>query len=188
MGAYGLTPLCFAASYGHEQIARLLLNNGAQVDSQASRARRTALHWAMGGAIDRWSRARKGDYTGVIALLCASGADVNIDADWEGPVLPFLIKSVRSEWTVFARGAIDTLFRYGARPDIVDNEGNTALMIVSRQRNYEAARYLLERGADVHYRSPRTGTDLVEEAMEIPHYQNTMGDLSDAMRDSIVRL
>ncbi len=56
----GASPLMYASSKGHEAVVRLLLSRGARVDLQTSSGS-TALSCALGG-----------DYSGVVALLCAA--------------------------------------------------------------------------------------------------------------------
>ena len=150
---WDMTPLCYAACYRHEDIARLLLNNGAQIDSQASAGKRTALHFAIAGAgwAQRRSRSQVRSQSSLIAMLCARGADVNLVTDCSGTVLHYMVDHATSQWSESDHDILDTLFRYGARPEVVNNGGDTALMVASRHRYHEAARYLLERGADVHW-------------------------------------
>ena len=151
---WDMTPLCYAASYGHEDIARLLLNYGAQIDSQASAGKRTALHFAI--AEMKWARSRSRSQvriqSSLIAMLCARGADVNLVTDWSGTVLHYMVEThATSRWSDSDHDIFDTLFRYGARPDVINSNGDTALMFASKHWYHEAARYLLERGADVHW-------------------------------------
>jgi ankyrin repeat protein len=61
---YGGTPLHWAAWYGHVEIARLLLQNGAEVNAK-ERNGWTPLHWA----------AYRGHFD-ILHLLVENGADL----------------------------------------------------------------------------------------------------------------
>jgi ankyrin repeat protein len=64
---HGLTPLFEAAWYGYEKVARLLLDDGANVNARGEFGGQTSLHFA----------ARKG-FQEVVRLLLDHGADVNV--------------------------------------------------------------------------------------------------------------
>ena len=63
---YGESPLLFAATFGHKEIAELLIANGADVNTKIDKIGMTPLHWAA------W-----GGHTEVAELLIAKGAEVN---------------------------------------------------------------------------------------------------------------
>ena len=67
---YGLTPLMWAASSGHERVVGLLLENRADIEARSCYG--TALH-----------NAAEGGYQGVVSLLLEGGADFNAE-DEEG--------------------------------------------------------------------------------------------------------
>jgi len=64
----GATPLHIAAAYGHDDVMKLLLENGANVNSIAEDAERgTPLHWAV-----RTQRLE------TVKILVEAGADINV--------------------------------------------------------------------------------------------------------------
>lgn len=67
------TPLHRAAHFGHSQLVRELLNNGADVDIQDINGR-SALHYACDSS---WTTREE-----VIRLLLSAGADINILDSW----------------------------------------------------------------------------------------------------------
>lgn len=103
----GNTPLHWAAFRGHEEICRLLLQLGAEVDSPNTTERQTALHWAAtsgalacvhrlvqeGAAVDaRDSRgyspllsAVQHDHSLLVHYLRTVGASID-DTDTEAPL------------------------------------------------------------------------------------------------------
>nr|MCS5666406.1 ankyrin repeat domain-containing protein [Dehalococcoidia bacterium] len=63
---YGESPLLFAATFGHKEIAELLIANGADVNTKIDKIGMTPLHIATGQG-----------YKEIVELLIAKGADVN---------------------------------------------------------------------------------------------------------------
>ena len=63
-GFDGITPLLYAALYGHLRVARLLLERGANVNAASTDDECTALMYAS-----------EGGHLGIVQLLLASGAN-----------------------------------------------------------------------------------------------------------------
>jgi len=142
----GATPLMFAATWGHEEVAKLLLENGARLDIHTAcalgrqadaerllkanpqianerdkRLQRSPLFWAV----------QRGD-TDLVKLLIDSGADVNARA-----------------------------LRYGEAGNVVTgpevwnrdekkNTGETPLHLAAKGENTQIVQLLLEKGAEVN--------------------------------------
>lgn len=62
----GVSPLHYAALYGHKDIANLLISKGALIDSRSIREDATPLHMAVSGR-----------HTDIVMLLIEKGANVN---------------------------------------------------------------------------------------------------------------
>ena len=148
-----MTPLCEAALQGHEEVARILLENGAEINSQASYRRRAALHYAVMGVTEDEQR----ESVSLVALLCAKGADVRIRSERGGPVLHHAVRSYDHNPAAM-RDIMQLLLQHGAGLED-EFEGETALMVASHRWLYEAAEYLLKCGADIHARVPGGQTD-----------------------------
>ena len=166
-----LTPLCEAALRGHEEVARLLLENGAEINAKASGP--PALHYAVVGA---WSQSddelkdEQRDYVGLIAMLCAKGADVKIRSERGGPVLHRALRFYEDNPATM-RDIIQVLLQHGAGLED-EFEGETALMTASHHWLHESAEYLLKCGADIHARVPGSQTDSFDIAIsqvKCPH-------------------
>ena len=74
-GGSGVTPLHWAAMWGHTEVAELLIGIGAQVD-RTDNGGNIALHYAALGA--GFPKTKRGDQKGVSELLIANGANVNV--------------------------------------------------------------------------------------------------------------
>ena len=74
-GGSGVTPLHWAAMWGHAEVAELLIGIGAHVD-RTDNSGNIALHYAALGA--GFKQTKRGDQKGVAELLIANGANVNV--------------------------------------------------------------------------------------------------------------
>ena len=74
-GGSGVTPLHWAAMWGHTEVAELLIGIGAHVD-RTDNSGNIALHYAALGA--GFKQTKRGDQKGVAELLIANGANVNV--------------------------------------------------------------------------------------------------------------
>ena len=77
----GKSPLMHAVFWGHKEIAKLLISNGADIDLADDTAGATSLHYSVLG--HDWEPTE--DRYIIIAMLIKSGADVNAIAK-SGPV------------------------------------------------------------------------------------------------------
>ncbi len=82
------------------------------------------------------------------SLLIDRGADVNAETDVWGP--PLMIVSSQRDGSL---DLVEKLLVHGARLNVLDRNGNTALMSAVRSRNQSVARLLVARGAEVNSRN-----------------------------------
>ena len=168
------TPLMHAVSEGHFEIVKLLLAKGAEVNAQTDEG--TALMMAvragnaeivtllLAAGADVNAKHRIGDSAlimsatrsipemnppsgqplqppaaEIMSLLLANGADVNFIGQWGHTAL--------MEANTVAK--IKLLVDHGARVDVKDEEGRTALMHAADRDDVEVVEALLRSGADV---------------------------------------
>jgi len=124
------TPLHLTSSRGHVDVARMLVERGADVSVQAEYGR-TALHLALfGGHVD------------VARMLVERGADVSVQAEDGWTAL---------HWASY-KGHVDVarmLVERGADVSVQAEDGWTALHLALSGGHVDVARMLVERGADV---------------------------------------
>jgi ankyrin repeat protein/nucleoside-triphosphatase THEP1 len=138
---YGLTPLCRAAKAGHEAIARLLLDRGANIEN-ADKVGRTPLQWAV---------VNKG--TAVVELLLERGACVE-SRDENG----------RTPLSWAASGGFECnaqlLLDKGANIESRDIYGATPLLRAVLNSHEAIVQMLLDAGADIKAKSKNGQTPL----------------------------
>ncbi len=156
----GSTALTYAAWFGKEEIVRLLLDHGADVDLR-ERSGRTALHWAA------WS-----GYPDMVADLVERGATIDMRVfgwtamllaarTWQHRIVLYLVEHGANvsakdfhgrtalHWSCI-HGDIylaEELIRLGANVDDRDHCGQTALQWAVAGRHYSIASMLLRRNA-----------------------------------------
>ena len=161
------TPLILAATYGHLEIATLLLDAGADVNRRETRSPRDLMRTPLTAAarnghleiaellLDNGARvdaaptgdatalmeAADNDHEGIVALLLDRGADVNLAIDGDGNAI---IAAARG-------GNVDIAIRIVAAGanvnDGVPGDGNALIMAV-RAGDRAMVEYLLSQGAD----------------------------------------
>ena len=120
----GRTALSLAARHGHEAIASLLLEHGAEVEA-INNAGETALH-----------EATFGDHLTVIEVLVVQG-HANVDAqDSSGHTPLMMAADLGRDW------AVRLLVQKGADVKLKDELGRTALDLAMRRRNKAVVQYL----------------------------------------------
>ena len=124
----GQTPLGKAAQRGQLEVAKFLLEHGANVNAMV--AGFPTLYWAAAGG-----------HRAVVELLLANKADVNATG----------VDGVAALHPAAERGFLSVckvLLDHGADPNIISNREGTPLHIVSLKDRVEIAKLLFERKAD----------------------------------------
>jgi ankyrin repeat protein len=125
------TPLHATLDGGHQTVALLLLERGAEIGCLDSRSR-APLHIACRGCTD------------VVSVLINRGADLNAEDD--SREIPL---HVASQW---CRGDIIQLsFDYGAEADRLDSSGWTPLHLASWEGHEHIVRFLLDHGINANH-------------------------------------
>ncbi|KAI9875384.1 MAG: hypothetical protein M1830_008537 [Pleopsidium flavum] len=136
-----VTRLWLAAYFGLEEICRLLLANGDDLDAK-TRSGETALY-----------RAVVNGHEAVIQLLLEKGADVNAQEGYYGNALQTASRQGHE-------ATVQLLLDEGADVNTQKGYYGTALQIASRQGHEAIVRLLLKKGADVNTQKEYYGTAL----------------------------
>ena len=143
----GISFLMIAASLpGGEKLVELLLDNGAQVDKQDRGTGRTALSYAA-----------EGHRINSALLLLNHGADIhNQDKDGWSPLFHAVFREkYRQEkegsnvYGAEEYSIIPLLISKDAEPDIVDNQGKTALTLAGENRDLALCKDLIKENANI---------------------------------------
>jgi ankyrin repeat protein len=136
------TPLHFASWYGHPRVARLLLEQGAVVNSKTKF-----------GVTPLSLLSEKNGNLEVAQLLLEHGADPNSRSR----------SGCNSLYMALEKGHLDLLqllLKHGADADAQDVDGNTLLHVISRHGNLKVAQGLLDLGVDINLRNNQGQTPL----------------------------
>jgi ankyrin repeat protein len=133
---HGWTPLLTACTLKQEQMAKYLVEHGADVNYQTAHLERST---ALSLAIERWSME-------LVTFLLAHGADVNRPGEDEySPLAHALFCN--------AYHIVPVLLEAGANVNQTDDGGYTALMSACATAPTEVIQMLLDAGADIHART-----------------------------------
>jgi len=135
------TPLHSACSRGRGSVAKVLIDNGADVNA-VTRGGRTPLHYA----------ARNKDL-GTASLLIAKGANVNAKGNRGRTSLHFAADSGNKDLT-------ELLIAKGADVNAKDNDGKTPLHFAADSGNKDLTELLIAKGAKVNAKDNRGKTPL----------------------------
>ncbi|KAI9457889.1 ankyrin repeat-containing domain protein [Russula earlei] len=131
-----------ASQNGHSDVVRLLLENGAIVDSRNNDSWTPLMFASDEGHLD------------IIRLLLQSGA--NVEFQTKSGTTP-LMKASRHGHSDVVR----LLLQNGAIAHSCDNEGWTPVMLASREGHSPVVRLLVQSGADVGFQNNRGATALI---------------------------
>ncbi|TPX35060.1 hypothetical protein SmJEL517_g02374 [Synchytrium microbalum] len=129
------TPLLTAGYYGRINIARMLLEAGANIHARGPNGR-SCLHMVAVSSII--GERGKSDMVRLLRFYKANLDDVDHDGN----------TAVHLAIVMKATQMVDTLVELGARIDIANNLGNTCLHEAVRQRAAGMVKLLTEKGAD----------------------------------------
>ncbi len=149
--AEGMTTLMLVARTGNVEAAKLLLDRGATIDAREGFGGQTALMWAAarrhpamiefllarGAAIDARSAVR--DYQRHIQ---AEGRPKSLDT---GGLTPLLYAAREN-----CIACVDVLLSNGADIDLPDPDGVSPVHVAIMNANWDLAKRLIEKGADVN--------------------------------------
>lgn len=169
----GFTPLARACRQGRTDVARLLLERGAEVNVVAP------------DGLSLVEAAIQFKQYGIVRLLIGRGADVSARFNKKGFTPLFLAAGLPAAEheeiyrLLLLHGAVPTpveavangdaeglsrLLRRGADPNLVDHAGNTALYRAASRGRTDMVRSLLKAGADVNQPSLQGETPLIAAA------------------------
>src|ERR1700733_630038 len=152
----GITPLIYASTNNKLEIAKLLLEHGADSNGKDN-FDNTPLVWAstISPADDLIWGSTIADKLEMAKLLLEYGADSNYkNKDGDTP----LIYASRYNYPAIAK----LLLEHGADINHKNNNGETALIFVSRYNNLAIAKLLLEYGADSNCKDNDGDTPLID--------------------------
>lgn len=155
------TPLMTAASYGDTEVARVLVEAGADLSATAA----PNAGGVPGGTALR--HAAVFGMTDVVEVLLAAGATDLVQAAADGDITALLTTETPEDERVAALrmaaehgrlDVIDQLLDAATPVDGVDADGSTALHEAAYSGRADSVRYLLARGADPGRRDARFGS------------------------------
>lgn len=164
----GSTPLIDAAWSGNAEIARALLQHGADINATHREAGSTALEYAV-----------LTGRTAVVKLLLAAGADTTRRYRYGQTVLHLAA----------ARGfpeILTSLVDSHAAMNPVDVNGNTPLDEAVLHNQAESVRFLIAHGADIKYTHPGDGRGPIHEAA-MKGFSDLLPILVDAGANPVLR-
>jgi len=142
----GRSALIAAVRSGNAELTRLVLGQNSNLDA-------ATLSLALSSA------CAKGN-TDIVNLLLKYGADPNLGSDDSGnPEVPLVIAAAGGHPQ--DAEVVRALLSAHAKPNLVDSEGNAALISASAVGAANVARYLLEAKADPNYRDHDGDTALI---------------------------
>lgn len=138
----GITPLHLTIVHNQEEIAKLLLQNGASVKAKDATTQATPLHFAA-----LYGRAN------LATLLLQNGADVNDIMKFN--ITPLLVAAQFSQPQL-----IELLLQHKANINHCDQEGFTALHFTATNNDEASTLLLIKNGANVNAKDKREATPL----------------------------
>lgn len=144
----GVTALMYAAKYGRVEVAKLLIEKGANVNLQGDRGETPLIMGIDAGSIE------------MVSLLIEKGANLEIAENTNGTT-PLIEAVLTSSLPI-----LKLLVEKGANLDKQDNDGNTALIAAAAndEEAPELIKFLLEKGAkkDIKNNDGQTAYDVAQ--------------------------
>jgi ankyrin repeat protein len=130
-GKWGFTPLRFACYFGHLEIAKYLIEQGAQV------------------AAEPLISACANGHQGIVEYLVEHGAPINPQTTVEMPPLSMALSAKHLAIATY-------LLDKGANPNEESGYNQTPVLIALRNGYFKFAKKLIGRGASIHQKGPET--------------------------------
>ena len=134
----GRTALFTAAVWDQRDIAKLLIDAGANVNATENRESGAPLHYAV----------LHNNNKEVVSLLISKGADVNLTDKYKQTPLHFVVDSPLEKLPVLDLDIIKLLVDNGAKFDVKDSDGYTALRYAALWGQTDTVKLFLSKGAD----------------------------------------
>jgi len=137
----GSTPLHYAAHYDYMALVKLLIQSGADVNSDTAHWWRTPLAWAADAA-----------RVEAVEFLLTHGAEVNADIGGGKTALHAVAwggSTQGQENSELYRKTAELLIQYGAQVDVVSKDGTTPLDTAIESGNKAVEDVLRQHGAEV---------------------------------------
>ena len=173
-----------AASRGHTEIVRLLLDKGARVGlhSAVTSAIREGFHEVVELFVERYADEELLDSDGCSPLMSAIKYDRYEMAEFllekvaranlqdNSGISPLMVSCMtKSQYPLSECSVADLLLERGAQIDLQDKDGMSALMFASRYGLFDMAKILLDKGAQIDLQD-KSGRSALMIASEYQHW------------------
>ncbi|CEL08194.1 hypothetical protein ASPCAL11345 [Aspergillus calidoustus] len=183
----GHTALSLAAKHGHEDMVRLLVSHGADIETKCDDSR------PIGGHTPLWFAAGQG-HASIVKILLDEGASTTGGEESDGRLMPLSVASVRGHEdvvrvlldagatpdspglangrTAFSyaaedgmEGIVRAFLQHGADPDLPDFGGLTPLAYAAQSGQVRMVEILLAAGVDIEARDNRKSSSVSDISM-----------------------
>ncbi len=153
----GATALMAAATYGHTEVVRLLLDHAASANAKVDvgKARRANAGGSAGATA--LIMASESGHTDVVQVLLDKGADIDAVNAVGFTALMFACQNGQTE-------VVQVLLDKGANVNLTTKDGATALYLAAYSGNIDTAKLLLDKGTDTNIRTASNWTPLMAAA------------------------
>ncbi|KAL8826532.1 MAG: hypothetical protein Q9170_007366 [Blastenia crenularia] len=136
-------PLALAIANGHMKTARLLLENGVEVNYRSPNTHETIVHLVARGSFSA-ADLNPGVDSSTLALLCQYGANVNAQDIYGNTPVHLAISTLPKGGNLqHQRAMVNSLLKNGARADIQNRDGCYPLTLASHSLDLQVFRLML---------------------------------------------